>query len=40
VQSLEVAARAYILDNGSFVMEGKAADIRSDPNLKRAYLGM
>jgi branched-chain amino acid transport system ATP-binding protein len=40
VQTLEVAARAYILDNGSFVIEGKAADIRSNPNLKRAYLGM
>jgi branched-chain amino acid transport system ATP-binding protein len=40
VQSLEVAARAYILDNGAFVLEGKAADIRNDPNLKRAYLGM
>jgi branched-chain amino acid transport system ATP-binding protein len=40
VQSLEVAARAYILDNGSFVLEGEAADIKNDPNLKRAYLGM
>jgi branched-chain amino acid transport system ATP-binding protein len=40
VQSLEVAARAYILDNGVFVLEGRAADIRDDPKLKRAYLGM
>jgi len=40
VQSLEVAERAYILDNGAFVLEGKAADIKNDPNLKRAYLGM
>ena len=32
--------RAYILDNGMFVLEGSAADIRNDPNLKRAYLGM
>jgi branched-chain amino acid transport system ATP-binding protein len=40
VQSLEVAARAYILDNGAFVLEGKAAGIRNDPNLKRTYLGM
>jgi branched-chain amino acid transport system ATP-binding protein len=40
VQSLEVAARAYILDNGTFVLEGKAAELRNDPNLKRAYLGM
>ena len=40
VQSLEVARRAYILDNGRFVLQGNAAEIRNDPNLKRAYLGM
>ena len=40
VQSLEVAQRAYILDNGRFVLEGRAADIGQDPNLRRAYLGM
>jgi branched-chain amino acid transport system ATP-binding protein len=40
VQSLEVAQRAYILDNGRFVLEGRSADIRNNPNLKRAYLGM
>ncbi len=40
VQSLEVAQRAYVLENGVFVLEGSAADIRNDPNLKRAYLGL
>jgi branched-chain amino acid transport system ATP-binding protein len=40
VQSLEVARRAYILENGAFVLQGNAADIRHDPNLKRAYLGL
>jgi branched-chain amino acid transport system ATP-binding protein len=40
VQSLEVAQRAYILDNGRFVLEGSAESIRDDPALKRAYLGM
>src|SRR4051812_4342573 len=40
VQSLEVAKRAYILDNGRFVLEGSADEIRNDPNLKRTYLGM
>jgi branched-chain amino acid transport system ATP-binding protein len=40
VQTLEVAHRAYILDNGRFVLEGSAAEIANDPNLKRAYLGM
>jgi branched-chain amino acid transport system ATP-binding protein len=40
VQSLEVAQRAYILDNGRFVLEGPAADIDKDPALRRAYLGL
>ncbi len=40
VQSLEVAQRAYILDNGQFVLEGPATDLGQDPNLRRAYLGM
>jgi branched-chain amino acid transport system ATP-binding protein len=40
VQSLEVAQRAYVLENGLFVLQGSAAHIRDDPNLNRAYLGM
>jgi branched-chain amino acid transport system ATP-binding protein len=40
VQSLEVAERAYILENGAFVLAGAAADIRQHPDLKRAYLGL
>jgi branched-chain amino acid transport system ATP-binding protein len=40
VQSLDVAQRAYILDNGRFMLQGSAADIGKDPELKRAYLGM
>ena len=40
VQSLEVAQRAYILDNGRFVLEGPAADIDKDPALRRVYLGL
>jgi branched-chain amino acid transport system ATP-binding protein len=40
VQSLELADRAYILAEGKFVMSGPAKDIGSNPELKRAYLGM
>ncbi len=40
VQSLDVAGRACILDNGAVVLEGNAADLRTDPDLKRAYFGM
>jgi branched-chain amino acid transport system ATP-binding protein len=40
VQTLELAQRAYVLENGLFVVQGNAADIRNDPRLNRAYLGM
>jgi branched-chain amino acid transport system ATP-binding protein len=40
VQCLEVARRAYILEDGVFVLQGNSADIRDDPNLKRAFLGL
>lgn len=40
VQSLDVAQHAYILDNGRFVLEGSAAEISQNPDLKRTYLGM
>ncbi len=40
VQSLEVADRAYILAEGTFVMSGAASAIAADPELKRAYLGL
>src|SRR5262249_19025243 len=40
VQSLEVAHRAYILENGSVVLKGASDDLRNDPSLKRAYLGL
>ena len=40
VQSLEVAHRAYILENGSVVLNGPSNQLRNDPNLKRAYLGL
>src|SRR5229473_471987 len=40
VESLEVAHRAYILEQGRFALSGTAAEITADPRLKRAYLGM
>jgi branched-chain amino acid transport system ATP-binding protein len=40
VQSIELADRAYILDNGRFVLEGSPAELRDNPEIKRAYLGM
>jgi branched-chain amino acid transport system ATP-binding protein len=40
VQSLDIVNRAYVLAHGSFVMSGSAADIRSNADLKRAFLGL
>ena len=40
VQSLEVARRAYILENGGFALSGPSDEIARDPELKRTYLGL
>ena len=40
MQSLEIADRAYVLAEGSFVMSGSAAALADDPALKSAYLGL
>ncbi|HEX8662438.1 MAG TPA: ABC transporter ATP-binding protein [Beijerinckiaceae bacterium] len=40
VQSLKLASRAYILENGVFALSGPAAALAADPRLRQAYLGM
>ncbi len=40
VQSLELAARAYVLENGAVVMNGQAVDLKRDARLMTTYLGM
>jgi branched-chain amino acid transport system ATP-binding protein len=40
VQSLNVASRAYLLENGRVAMEGTADVLLNDPQLKKAYLGL
>ena len=39
-QSLEIADRAYVLENGSVRFAGSAAELLASPELKRAYLGL
>jgi len=39
-ESLEISDRAYVLQTGKVVMSGPAADIKSNPEVRRAYLGM
>jgi branched-chain amino acid transport system ATP-binding protein len=40
VQSLDLAARASVLENGIVVMCGAASDLKRDPRLMSTYLGM
>ena len=38
--ALDAANRAYVLENGRVVLSGKAADVKEDPEVRRAYLGL
>ena len=38
--TLEVADRAYVLENGRIVLEGKGKDLLQDELVKKAYLGL
>ncbi len=39
-QSLEIANRAYVLENGAIVFQGTPAELLANAELKRAYLGL
>jgi len=39
VAALGIADRAYVLDTGEITVEGDAADLMNNPEVKRAYLG-
>ena len=38
-KALSIADRAYVLDTGKVVLEGKASDLMEDESIKKAYLG-
>ncbi|MCZ8311403.1 MAG: ABC transporter ATP-binding protein [Magnetospirillum sp.] len=40
VQSLAIAHRAYVMENGRIVLSGEARALANDPELRKAYLGM
>ena len=40
VQTLAIANRAYIIENGRVAMQGKASDLARDPALRKNYLGL
>ncbi|MDP2936496.1 MAG: ABC transporter ATP-binding protein [Dehalococcoidia bacterium] len=39
-QALELAQRAYVLENGRITVEGSSKDLLNDPRIKAAYLGL
>ena len=39
VLALEVANRAYVIENGHIVLDGPARDLASHPRVREAYLG-
>jgi len=40
VLALEIADRGYVLENGRIVMSGPASELRRDPAIRKAYLGV
>ncbi|PYE51809.1 ABC transporter ATP-binding protein [Deinococcus yavapaiensis] len=40
LQSLKLASRAYVLENGRVVKQGLAADLLKDPGVREAYLAL
>jgi branched-chain amino acid transport system ATP-binding protein len=39
-QSLEIASRAYVMENGAIRFSGSSADLLQSDELRRAYLGL
>ena len=39
VQSLAIAHRAYVLENGRIALSGNAAELATHPELRKSYLG-
>ena len=37
---LRVSDRAYVIDRGQIVMEGRSADLLADPHVQDVYLGV
>jgi branched-chain amino acid transport system ATP-binding protein len=38
--ALDAANRAYVLENGRVVLSGAAAEVKDDPGVRKAYLGL
>ncbi len=40
LKALRIANRAYVMENGSVIMEGPGQEILRNPKVKEAYLGI
>jgi branched-chain amino acid transport system ATP-binding protein len=40
LQSMEIAGRAFVMENGEITLSGPAAELMDNPELKRSYLGL
>ncbi|HET9848413.1 MAG TPA: ABC transporter ATP-binding protein [Candidatus Dormibacteraeota bacterium] len=40
ILALDIADRGYVLENGRIAMSGSAANLRKDPAVRKAYLGV
>jgi branched-chain amino acid transport system ATP-binding protein len=39
-QALQLAHRAYVLENGELILQGNAAELAGNPHVRKAYLGI
>ncbi len=39
-ETLDIAERAYVLQTGRVILCGSASDIRANPEIQKAYLGI
>jgi branched-chain amino acid transport system ATP-binding protein len=39
-QTLDIADRAYVLENGRIVLQGTGRELQSNEHVKTAYLGL
>ncbi len=40
IAALEIATRGYVIETGQVKLTGTAHELRSDPNIRAAYLGL
>jgi branched-chain amino acid transport system ATP-binding protein len=38
--ALEIATRGYVIETGEVKLQGTAEELRSDPKIRSAYLGL